>query len=602
MGARVAKKLTAEEQSMVIRLAKVLAKVPHKGVRSNASGIASGLVRLRKDELSVADVDSVLGRYGCAGASARDVLARAGALVAAEEGGFHLALPVSAVGDVAAEVHDAGAAEAVAGPDASSAAHSGGTAGEPASPGRFGAARTPAPAREQRPGRGKHMRRADVAASTERRDVSTGHGVTPVDGRDTAVAAGRGAASPAPAPDAAASAASDKARGRFRGLLSFFSRGGGSAAGSEPEPEPVETAAPEKASVPAKTVAPAKPAAPAKAPASKKASASSRRQAANPAPAKPASSANEAAAVKPSSNVPANVGTRKLFGPGPRELSDVPHVTQHTPEATELRRKILDLDPRLWLNGWLLGWPETYTLFEDKLKALDRALAGQTTLGDGTLSCRELSYRVFGDEKFLEHNGDGRKLLERMGLADIVCHRAQPKLGLLHHIPRRRPQMRIVVTENLDPWLDVRALMYEDGRRLILGERVDGVIFGNGYLVDDARRLPEFLASLGADEVEILYWGDLDRAGLQIFDRLRRVAEGNFGLRPFVAAYAEMARRAQRRFPNPLDNEASAQEGVPFGSLDDFCAELPEDVRGYVHDVIAGNRLVPQEILTKADL
>ena len=69
-----------------------------------------------------------------------------------------------------------------------------------------------------------------------------------------------------------------------------------------------------------------------------------------------------------------------------------------------------------------------------------------------------------------------------------------------------------------------------------------------------------------------------------------------------MAAYAEMARRAQRRFPNPLDNEASAQEGVPFGSLDDFCAELPEDVRGYVHDVIAGNRLVPQEILTKADL
>ena len=128
------------------------------------------------------------------------------------------------------------------------------------------------------------------------------------------------------------------------------------------------------------------------------------------------------------------------------------------------------------------------------------------------------------------------------------------------------------------------------------------MIFGNGYLVDDARRLPEILASLGADEVEILYWGDLDRAGLQIFDRLRRVAEGNFGLRPFVAAYAEMARRAQRRFPNPLDNEASAQEGVPFGSLDDFCAELPEDVRGYVHDVIAGNRLVPQEILTKADL
>ena len=148
----------------------------------------------------------------------------------------------------------------------------------------------------------------------------------------------------------------------------------------------------------------------------------------------------------------------------------------------------------------------------------------------------------------------------------------------------------------------MRDRMYADGRSLILGEHVDGVVFGNGYLIDDARRLPELLASLECDDAEILYWGDIDRAGLQIYDRLRRVAEGRFELRPFVAAYAAMARRAAERYPNPLDNEASAQEGVPFDGLDDFCAELPEDVRGYVHAVIEGKRLIPQEIVTRVDL
>lgn len=209
---------------------------------------------------------------------------------------------------------------------------------------------------------------------------------------------------------------------------------------------------------------------------------------------------------------------------------------------------------------------------------------------------------MFGDEKFLEQDGDGRKLLERMGLRDIVRHRPQPRLGLLHHVPRKRSHMHIVVTENLDPWLDIRELMYADGRRLILGERVEGVVFGNGYLVDDARRLPEFIDSLGCDDVEVLYWGDIDRAGLQIYDRLRRVAEGRFELRPFVAAYVAMVRRARERFADPLDNEASAQEGVPFDGLEAFCNELPADVRDYVRGVISGKRLVPQEILTKADL
>ena len=69
-----------------------------------------------------------------------------------------------------------------------------------------------------------------------------------------------------------------------------------------------------------------------------------------------------------------------------------------------------------------------------------------------------------------------------------------------------------------------------------------------------------------------------------------------------MAAYVAMVRRARERFADPLDNEASAQESVPFDGLEAFCNELPADVRDYARGVISGKRLVPQEILTKADL
>ena len=625
----MAKKLTVEEQGMVVRLAKVLAKISYGPIRSNASGIASGLVRLRKDPLDIGDVDSVLGRYGCAGKTTRDTLERAGVLVeSGEEGSFHLALPVQDEDE--AEGTRAKGAQAEAGGDGSrgAAVQSGGDGAGSSADGEAPALKSGTPAEPAADRSKSSTGRADAGAKARRATASKGRAASGKPSRARAEEGRLEAAAPA---GPRATTVAGQARpprhalpaGRgVGGLLGRLSQLAGHLVGREEAPDRgdsgrdrfaasrAQLASKPAPATPHSTDCPARDGRPASGDDVRGAGGASGRQQAR----KEVAAAHKPAAKRQPGKGPASKAVakasgaegvkaaRKLLGSGPRTLAEVSREPLHTPEATELRRKILDLDPRLWLNGWLLSFPEAYQLFESQLKALGKALAGTSRLGDGSLSCRELSYQVFADEKFLEQDGDGRKLLERMGLRDIVCTRPQPRLGLLHHVPHKRPHMSIVVTENLDPWLDIRELMYADGRKLVLGERVDGVIFGNGYLVDDARRLPEFLDSLGCDDVEILYWGDIDRAGLQIFDRLKRVAEGRFGLRPFVAAYAAMARKAAERFPDPLDNEASAQEGVAFDGLDEFCAELPEDVRDYVHAVIAGKRLVPQEILTKADL
>ena len=88
-----------------------------------------------------------------------------------------------------------------------------------------------------------------------------------------------------------------------------------------------------------------------------------------------------------------------------------------------------------------------------------------------------------------------------MGLSDIVSSRPQVKLELLHHIPKHHRHMRLVVSENLDPWVNMRNALYLDGRKRLFGERVHGVVFGNGYLVDDPHKLPDLIASLGAEDV-----------------------------------------------------------------------------------------------------
>ena len=285
-----------------------------------------------------------------------------------------------------------------------------------------------------------------------------------------------------------------------------------------------------------------------------------------------------------------------------RSLSGLDTVRKQTPELEDIRRKIIDLDPRLWINGWLLSTPDAYVRFERELRALDAALAESVSIGDGTLSTRELSYRLFGDEKFLALDSDGRKLLHLMGLSDAVATRPQTKLELMHHIPKHHRHLRLVVSENLDPWVNMRNAMFLEGRKRILDERVHGVVFGNGYIVDDPHKLPDLIASLGAEDVRVLYWGDIDRAGLSILAKLASLADGRFGVEPFVPAYRLMLRRAMRRFPDPLENEETDQGGVRIEGLELLESVLKPKEAAYLRAVVEGARLIPQEIVTAADL
>ncbi|SES84407.1 hypothetical protein SAMN05216348_103163 [Olsenella sp. KH3B4] len=548
----MARKLTDVERMNLDYLREALCQVLEPSQKNKAASVASALVRVRGDVVTDEDISRIVGKYGKNAQVALVAAIRSEALdpVEGQEGVYTLRVPTQVEGavDVAEE---AGVADAEKPEEAGSAA-----AAETEADSEHAADAAP----EAEPGFAAEVANVDAAPAPERRKPRR-HRRKPASARESEEPAETGVS-----PEGLA-AAEEAAEGSAAEQEAAPAR---EAATAPAAAEPEATTAPEAASAPAEA------------------------------------SVSPTPAEKPgrSSSPRTQRGRLRRFGKGgpsrPMQLSEVPYVRRGGPAETEVRAKILELDQRFWMNGWLLSHPGAYTLFERQLTAINDALVNGALPGD--ITRRQLAYQMGGDEKFFEYGSDGHKLLRAMGMEDVIRHRPMPKPDLLYHAPRRRKHMRVLVTENLDPWLDVHDLMYEEGRTTILGERIHAVVLGGGTPILEHNRLALLLDTLGADSVEVLYWGDIDRAGIDIMVRLRDVLGAHYPFAPFAPAYQLMIDKAMERYPDPADNEQTCQVNLGMPDMSLMCEGLTDEATAYARSVVEGCRLIPQEILTRRDL
>ena len=630
----MARKLTEGERNTINFLtASFVAALPAH-LRSHAGSIASSLVRIPREVITARDINRIVGRLGedaTQKEELRDAI-REVALVSADvaEGdpeSFTLRGPEdeSAAEDAAAEAEPETADSESAPVDAAEAEDSAKKDDQPAG--------EPKPAKRRRRrrvgDRGGHL--AEQKAAAEQQET----GVEPV--ADAAVdsasavepatdAADEPAPTVEPAADDAVAPAPEKKRRRTRRSRKKPAQVDAEPAAEEQQvdaaDEPVAVAEP----TPAPEAAPAEPEAPAidaevvdsdvAAPTEIDAAvepadaAAAEDQADADLAAVPVADDASPAADAPAAQRPARSGRYRgrrggqNNGGNPKQqgksLDQVPYIRRGGQTEADLRARIVQLDQRFWMNGWLLSHPGAFELYEKELLALNEFLVSGTMIGDVTR--RQLAYQMGGDEKFFEYGSDGFRLLRSMGVEDLIRHRPLPKPDLLYHAPRRRKHMRVLVTENLDPWLDVRDLMYEEGVSQILGERIHAVVLGGGMPVLEPNRLHLLLDTLGADSYDVLYWGDIDRAGLDILLKLQALLDGKFEVKAFTPAYQLMCDRAMARFPEPGDNEKTGQINLEVGDTSAICDGLTPEAAAYAKAVIDDCCLIPQEILTKRDL
>ena len=252
------------------------------------------------------------------------------------------------------------------------------------------------------------------------------------------------------------------------------------------------------------------------------------------------------------------------------------------------------LHPLLQSNGYLQSKPEEYKKYRLQLQKLDRYLFYRSE-NEISISRKERSFEIFDEEKTLDDK-TFCALLERIGItADTLAFYDTPEYCFNDYIPDRKAHMTLLICENKDIWFNIRRMMFENNATNIFDIHIDGVVYGCGNKVSGMGALTTYTEFIGS-EVRYLYWGDIDRAGLNIYLSAVR-ANPNIDIKLFVPAYEEMLRLAQTKNIPDSDDERNRIEDYSqiFGLVD-------QNLRTIFEQSIQNNKRIPQEIITYAFL
>jgi hypothetical protein len=179
-----------------------------------------------------------------------------------------------------------------------------------------------------------------------------------------------------------------------------------------------------------------------------------------------------------------------------------------------------------------------------------------------------------------------------MGITDKDLHcYATPEQCFADYIPYRKDNMVLLVCENKDIWFNIRRLMFEKGKSEILGRHIDGVIFGDGNEVTGKGKFCGYAKFLSGENTSFLYCGDIDRAGFDIYLRLKRTAE-ELDISLFVPIYKKMLELCDlQKLPSSSDNRninVDMSEILPLFS---------DNEKSKIKKILEENKRLPQEIV-----
>lgn len=208
----------------------------------------------------------------------------------------------------------------------------------------------------------------------------------------------------------------------------------------------------------------------------------------------------------------------------------------------------------------------------------------------------ERSFEIFRNEKLIvPRSMESRagwtlwSVVRSIGLTDALNVSESPSV-LHYYVPEVHAKaLTVLIVENRCPFTHVQEAL-GSGVRTIFGERIDGVVYGEGFnaSAEGVLASTEKLFAGGAP-VKYLYWGDIDRQGIMVYEQLK---EADVHVEPLMAAYRAMIDAAVG-----LELPEAGTSAVPTHCGIDIAMRLDVLQLETFMRVIAASLRIPQEIV-----
>ncbi len=271
------------------------------------------------------------------------------------------------------------------------------------------------------------------------------------------------------------------------------------------------------------------------------------------------------------------------------------HIVREISDVAAILPEIRKLHPIMQESGYLQNHPDKFQQYFEVIVSISHWLF-RNSEKPVAISRKERSFEIFGDEKKLDDSGV-KKLLNKLRIdTDKLCFYDTPANCFHDYIPKRSERMCLLICENKDIWFNLRKMLYEYERSELWGTALDGVLYGEGNRICEGGTLTEYTQFLGVSYVRYLYWGDIDREGLNIAARLFR-NNPQLEIQPFRVAYLQMMNRAEMYKPvYSNDKRERMEDYTPFLSA------FEADEQAMLNNAMEQNLHIPQEIISFAVL
>lgn len=261
-----------------------------------------------------------------------------------------------------------------------------------------------------------------------------------------------------------------------------------------------------------------------------------------------------------------------------------------TSESENMLDEISILHPLIQGNSFLKNHADKYKKYRNEFQKLDKYLFQSHDLSV-PVSKKERSFEIFGEEKMLD-NPEFIRILENIGLnKETLSFYDTPEYCFHDYIPDKKDSMTILILENKDIWFNLRKMMFEDSASVLFDTEIDGVLYGEGRKITGVNSLVQYNEFLECSNVRYLYWGDIDREGLNIYCSLLKNSK-SCDVELFVPAYEKMLELSLNAdVPDSDDHRNKTEDYTNILSVISF------EYQNILIKALEDNKRIPQEII-----